>query len=58
MCFCCGYRICRECVALEDGLCPQCGGVLWVDMTTRVVTEGCGEEFDDDEEDGEDEDDV
>lgn len=32
MCFACGYRLCKECVELEDGLCPACGGVVWVDV--------------------------
>lgn len=39
MCFSCGHRLCEECVVLEDGLCPECGGTTWVDMTGYSVPE-------------------
>lgn len=32
MCFACGYRLCKECMELENGLCPACGGIVWVDV--------------------------
>lgn len=51
MCFSCGYRLCKDCVTLEDGLCPQCGGTVWVDTLADNAAEFRTDEPDEEDED-------
>ena len=50
LCFGCGLRVCLWCLEEIEGLCPQCGGITWIDMEREGgVVFRTEEELDDEE---------